>query len=156
MGSKRPSFASNSADELATVIDGSYFANRKPVISAMGRPSSIGILWMAYLARQYPDPIHHREPRQLPPAPKTPNDLALPLNSGQVRDPLPGYLPQTGCGREAICRRQVSPTRTCQMTCLRHRGRARWMLVDQTDIFPILTNTSFQDHANEAIHHFIS
>src|SRR5271157_3634685 len=29
MGFKRPSFDSNSADELATVIDGSYFADRK-------------------------------------------------------------------------------------------------------------------------------
>ena len=29
MGMKRPSFVSNSADELATVIDGSYFAGRK-------------------------------------------------------------------------------------------------------------------------------
>ena len=29
-------------------------------------------------------------------------------------------------------------------------------LVDQTDIFPDLANATFQDHANEAIHRFIS
>ena len=29
-------------------------------------------------------------------------------------------------------------------------------LVDQTDIFPDLANPSFQDHANEAIHRFIT
>ena len=29
-------------------------------------------------------------------------------------------------------------------------------LVDQTDIFPDLANASFQDHANEAIHRFIT
>jgi hypothetical protein len=29
-------------------------------------------------------------------------------------------------------------------------------LVDQTGIFPDLANPSFQDHANEAIHRFIT
>ena len=29
-------------------------------------------------------------------------------------------------------------------------------LVDQADIFPDLANPSFQDHANEAIHRFIT
>ena len=33
MGFKRPSFDSNSADELATVIDGSYFADGKPDVN---------------------------------------------------------------------------------------------------------------------------
>ena len=29
-------------------------------------------------------------------------------------------------------------------------------LVDQADIFPDLANSTFQDHANEAIHRFIT
>ena len=53
---KRPSFVSTSADELATVIDGSYFAGRKADPNlAFGQVKYIGALWMAYLARQYPD-----------------------------------------------------------------------------------------------------
>ena len=53
---KRPSFVSTSADELATVIDGSYFAGRKADFNlAFGQTKYIGALWMAYLARQYPD-----------------------------------------------------------------------------------------------------
>src|SRR5581483_2249673 len=53
---KGPSFVSTSADELATGIDGSYFANRKPDFSlAFGQAKYIGALWMAYLARQHPD-----------------------------------------------------------------------------------------------------
>src|SRR5579859_3172400 len=53
---KGPSFVSTSADELATVIDGSYFASRKPDFNlAFGQAKYIGALWMAYLARQYPD-----------------------------------------------------------------------------------------------------
>src|ERR1700746_1520596 len=53
---KGPSFVSTSADELATVIDGSYFANRKPDFNlAFGQAKYIGALWMGYLARKYPD-----------------------------------------------------------------------------------------------------
>jgi NAD(P)-dependent dehydrogenase (short-subunit alcohol dehydrogenase family) len=53
---ERPSFVSTSADELATVIDGSYFAGRKANFNlAFGQAKYIGALWMAYLARQYPD-----------------------------------------------------------------------------------------------------
>ena len=53
---KRPSFVSTSADELATVIDGSYFADKKADFNlAFGQAKYIGALWMAYLARQYPN-----------------------------------------------------------------------------------------------------
>src|SRR5690349_14997059 len=53
---KGPSFVSTSADELATVIDGSYFAARKPDFNlAFGQAKYIGALWMGYMARQYSD-----------------------------------------------------------------------------------------------------
>jgi NAD(P)-dependent dehydrogenase (short-subunit alcohol dehydrogenase family) len=53
---KRPSFVSTSADELATVIDGRYFADKKfdPNL-AFGQVKYIGALWIAHLARQHPD-----------------------------------------------------------------------------------------------------
>ena len=35
-------------------------------------------------------------------------------------------------------------------------GKLKGPMVDQTDIFPDLANTPFQDHANEAIHRFIA
>jgi len=35
-------------------------------------------------------------------------------------------------------------------------GKLKGPLVDQTEIFPDLANPSFQDHANEAIHRFIT
>ena len=53
---KGPSFDSTSADELATVIDGSYFAGKKADFNlAFAQAKYIGALWMAYLARQHPD-----------------------------------------------------------------------------------------------------
>src|SRR6201989_3098698 len=56
LGRKRPSFVSTSADELATVIDGSYFVDGKADFSlAFAQAKYIGALWMAYLARPHPD-----------------------------------------------------------------------------------------------------
>ncbi len=53
---KGPSFVSTSADELASVIDGSYWASHKPDFNlAFGQAKYIGTLWMAYLARKHPD-----------------------------------------------------------------------------------------------------
>ena len=70
---KRPSFVSNSADELATVIDGSYFANRKTEAAlAFGQAKYIGALWMADLARQHPDRRFITISPGNPPAPKHP------------------------------------------------------------------------------------
>ena len=94
---KRPSFVSTSADELATVIDGSYFAGRKSDPNlAFGQAKYIGALWMAYLARQYPDRrLHYREPREhhRHPSPQRPSATAT--YSGQIRHAPPGYRPQT-------------------------------------------------------------
>jgi nucleoside-diphosphate-sugar epimerase len=53
---KRPAFKSTSADELAIVIDGTYFAGHKTDTAlAYGQSKYIGAPWMAYLARQHPD-----------------------------------------------------------------------------------------------------
>src|SRR5579872_4550670 len=49
---KRPAFVSTSTDELATVIDGSYFAARKYDRNlAFGQVKYIGALWMAQIGR---------------------------------------------------------------------------------------------------------
>jgi NAD(P)-dependent dehydrogenase (short-subunit alcohol dehydrogenase family) len=77
---KRPSFVSTSADELATVIDGSYFADRKTDRNlAYGQVKYIGALWMAYLARQHPDRRFITVSPGNTSGTEGPNDLSLPL-----------------------------------------------------------------------------
>ena len=85
---KRPSFASTSADELATVIDGSYFEGGKPAPGlAYSQAKYIGTLWMASLAREYPSTqAYHREPREYLRLPGTPSDhQAAAKYRGQIR-----------------------------------------------------------------------
>ena len=53
---KRPTFATRSVDEFASVMDGSFFSGRKfdPML-AYGQVKYLGALWMSALARQHPD-----------------------------------------------------------------------------------------------------
>jgi NAD(P)-dependent dehydrogenase (short-subunit alcohol dehydrogenase family) len=53
---KRPTFATRSVEEFASVIDGSFFDGRKfdPML-AYGQVKYLGALWMAAMARKHPD-----------------------------------------------------------------------------------------------------
>lgn len=51
----RPTFDTRSADEFASVIDGSFFSGRKANASlAYGQVKYLGALWMSALAREHP------------------------------------------------------------------------------------------------------
>ena len=155
---KRPSFVSTSADELATVIDGSYFAGRKPDFNlAFGQAKYIGALWMAYLARQYPDRRFITVSPGNTTGTQASSGLALPL-----RIAAKYVMPALGSPTNLTWARSdwstVSPTRPCRVACSTpaRPTSLKGPLVDQADIFPDLANPSFQDHANEAIHRFIT
>ncbi|MFI5034858.1 MAG: SDR family NAD(P)-dependent oxidoreductase [Acidimicrobiales bacterium] len=155
---KQPSFVSTSADELATVIDGSYFDGKKfePNL-AFGQVKYIGALWMAHLARQYPD----RRFITVSPGNTTgthaPDGLPLPLRMAAKHVmPHMGISHELEVGAKRLVDGVTDPTRSSGVFYASPAGKLKGPLVDQTDIFPDLANASFQDHANEAIHRFIA
>src|ERR1700758_5037487 len=159
MGFKRPSFASNSVDELATAIDGSYFADRKPDVNlAYGQAKLLGILWMASLARQHPD----RKFVSVSPGNTTgtqaPDDLALPLRmvAKYVMPRVPGLAHKLDVGAKRLVDGVTDPTLSSGVFYASAANKLKGPAVDQTDIFPDLANPSLQDHANEAIHRFLT
>src|ERR1700733_5494509 len=80
LGMKRPSFLSTSAEKLATVIDGSYFTAGKADFNlAFGQAKYVGALWMAYLARQYPDRRFITVSPGATTGTQASNDIALPM-----------------------------------------------------------------------------
>src|SRR5271169_1155858 len=80
LGFKRPTFVSTSTNELTTVIDGSYFADKKFDRNlAFGQVKYIGALWMAHLARQHPDRRFITVSPGATTGTQASNDLALPL-----------------------------------------------------------------------------
>ena len=158
MGFKRPSFVSNSADELATVIDGSYFADRKTNVNlAYGQAKLIGILWMAYLARQYPDRRFICVSPGNTTGTQAPNDLALPLRmAAKYVMPRLGLAHKVDVGAKRLVDGVTDPTLSSGVFYASAANTLKGPLVNQTDIFPDLADPSFQDHANEAIHRFIT
>ncbi len=158
MGFKRPSFASNSADELVAVIDGSYFADRKPDVNlAYGQAKLIGILWMAYLARQYPDRRFTTVSPGNTTGTQAPNDLKLPLRmAAKYVMPHLGITHKLDVGAQRLVCGVTDPTLSSGTFYASAANKLKGPLVSQTDIFPDLANPSFQDHANEAIHRFIT
>ena len=155
---KRPSFVSTSADELATVIDGSYFAGRKTDPNlAFGQVKYIGALWMAYLARQHPDRRFITVSPGNTTGTQAPNDLALPLRvAAKYVMPALGIAHKLDVGARRLVNGVTDPTLSSGVFYASAANTITGPLVDQADIFPDLANPSFQDHANEAIHRFIT
>jgi NAD(P)-dependent dehydrogenase (short-subunit alcohol dehydrogenase family) len=155
---KRPSFVSTSADELASVIDGSYFADRKTDRNlAYGQVKYIGALWMAYLARQHP----HRRFITVSPGNTSgtegPNDLGLPLRlAARYVMPYLGISHKLDMGAKRLVDGVTDPTLSSGVFYASAANKLTGPLVDQAEIFPDLANPSFQDHANEAIDRFIT
>jgi NAD(P)-dependent dehydrogenase (short-subunit alcohol dehydrogenase family) len=155
---KRPSFVSTSADELASVIDGSYFADRKTDRNlAYGQVKYIGALWMAYLARQHPNRRFITVSPGNTSGTEGPNDLALPLRlAARYVMPHLGISHKLDVGARRLVDGVTDPTLASGVFYASAANTLIGPLVDQADIFPDLANPSFQDHANEAIHRFIS
>ena len=154
---QRPALATTSADELATVIDGSYFMGRKssPAL-AYSQAKYIAALWMASMARRHPN---HRLITMSPgntSGTGTLSDQPLPLRlAAKYVMPAVGlsHSLKTGAGRLAD-----GITDTTLRSGLFYASAASAVtgpVVDQADIFPDLRNASFQDNANQAIHRFI-
>ena len=152
MRMKPPTFASTSADELATVIDGSYFAGRKTNLGlAYGQVKYIGALWMANLARRHPD----RRLITVSPGNTTgtqaPNDLALPLRvAAKYITPAVGLAHKLEVGAKRLVDGVTDPSLSSGVFYASAANTITGPVVDQADSFPDLANPLFQEHANEA------
>jgi NAD(P)-dependent dehydrogenase (short-subunit alcohol dehydrogenase family) len=156
-GMKRPSFVATSADELATVIDGSYSAGGKADFNlAFGQAKYIGALWMAYLARHYPE---HRFITVSPGATtgtQAASGVALPMRiAARYVMPALGISHNLGAGAKRLVDGVTDPTLASGVFYASAANKLKGPLVNQAAIFPDLANPAFQDHANEAIHRFL-
>jgi NAD(P)-dependent dehydrogenase (short-subunit alcohol dehydrogenase family) len=155
---KGPSFVSTSADELASVIDGSYFANTKPDFNlAFGQAKYIGALWMAYLARKYPD----RRFVTVSPGNTTgtgaASGLPLPMRvAAKYVMPALGLAHNLDVGAKRLVDGVTDPTLLSGAFYASAANKLNGPMVNQADFLPDLANLSFQDNANEAIHRFIT
>jgi len=155
---KGPEFVSTSADELAAVIDGSYFAGSKPDFNlAFGQAKYIGALWMGYLARRHPD----RRFVTVSPGNTTgtgaASGLPLPMRiAAKYVMPALGLSHKLDVGAKRLVDGVTDPALTGGAFYASAANTLTGPMVNQADFLPDLANPSFQDNANEAIHRFIS
>jgi hypothetical protein len=83
--------------------------------------------------------------------------LALPLRlAAKYVMPALGIAHKLDVGARRLVDGVTDPTLTSGVFYASAANKMTGPLVDQADIFPDLANPSFQDHANEAIHRFIT
>ena len=155
---KGPTFVSHSADEFATVIDGSYFVGKKPDFNlAFGQAKYIGALWMAYLARQHPDRRFITVSPGNTTGTQAASDLPLPMRIGaKYIMPTLGLCHKLDVGAKRLVDGVTDPSLSSGVFYASAANKLTGPMVNQADFLPNLANPSFQDHANEAIHRFIN
>jgi len=154
---KGPSFVSTSVDELASVIDGSYWASHKPDFNlAFGQAKYVGALWMGYLAGQHAD---HRFLTVSPgntTGTGAASGLPLPMRvAARYVMPALGLAHKIDVGTKRLVDGVTDPTLSSGAFYASAANKLNGPMVDQADLVPGLGNPSFQDNANEAIHRFI-
>lgn len=158
----RPTFSSSSADEFASVIDGSFFAGDKfNVMLAYGQVKYLGALWMASMARRRP------ELRFVTMSPgNTAGTEALRDQPALVRAIanhifLPHVAPALGIGHKleyGAKRLADAVTDPSLRSGVFYASAAKTVtgpVIDQAEIVSELRDTRVQDHAYEAIQRFV-
>ncbi len=113
---------------------------------------------MAYLARRYPDRRFITvSPGATTGTEASSNGLALPLRiAANYVMPALRISHKLDAGAKRLVDGVIDPTLSSGVFYASSANKLKGPMVDQAEIFPDLANPSFQDHANEAIHRFIS
>lgn len=162
LGMKRPKLATSSADEFASLCDGTYFRDRKPNGTlAYGQVKYVGAMWMAATARR------NQNLRLLTVSPgntggtEISRDFPLPVQLLMKSILMPVVFPLFGLVHsvEEAAKRLINAINDERFKSGHfYASKANTLtgpLVDQGELFPNLTNETYQDNAYEAVHRFI-
>ncbi len=164
LGVKPVSMRTSSVDEFAAVLDGSYFGNKKfDALQAYAYVKYAETMWTLSMARKYPDlkfvvvsPGNTKgtqAPDSLPP----PMRFMLKYVMMPIVFPLMGEMVHTlDVGAKRFVDVISDERYKSGVFYASKQGKLSGDMVDQSAFFTALRNTSFQENANEAIHHFIN
>jgi NAD(P)-dependent dehydrogenase (short-subunit alcohol dehydrogenase family) len=163
LGIKSPAFESYSAEEFASVCDGTFFAGKKldPMV-AFGQVKYLGAMWMSSVARKNPELRFIAVSPGNTSGTDASNHLPLPLKlliqyiMYPVVFPLFGMVHdlETGAGR--IVSVATDTSFKSGRFYASPAGKLTGPLVDQSTIRPEMNNETYQENANRAVHQFIS
>ena len=162
MGMKRPALKENSVEELASVLDGSYFGDDFDPMQAYGHVKYVATMWMSSMARKYPN-VKFVSVSPGATSGTAAADNAAPMIKFMFKYimmpivmPLRGMVHRIDKGAarfvDAITNDKYKSGGFYASTANKVVGE----VVDQFDIFPTMANKSYQDNAYQAIHKFIA
>jgi NAD(P)-dependent dehydrogenase (short-subunit alcohol dehydrogenase family) len=162
MRMQRPTFASSSVDEFASVCNGQIFAGKNADIwLAYGQVKYLAALWIGAAARRHP------ELRILTVSPGQTSGTEAPNNfPGLTRvmlkyvmmpivAPLLGIVHSLETGSKRLVDAIVDPAFLSGTFYASEAKALTGPLVDQSAIFPELRDSTIQDNAWEAVHRFL-
>ncbi|MEM7118203.1 MAG: SDR family NAD(P)-dependent oxidoreductase [Chloroflexota bacterium] len=160
VGAKQPELKTTAVEEIVSIIDGSFFGGSADPSILYGYTKYVAALWMASLARKYPDVrIVTVSPgatsgtnggENLPPVTKFIFNHIAP-----VLMPLFGLMHGVDQGAKRYIDVLNNPSYKSGIFYGSKAPVLTGPLVDQSTIFADLANETFQDNAYEAIHRFI-
>ncbi len=161
MGMKRPSLETNSTDELASILDGSYFKNGFDAMQVYGHVKYVGTLWMSSMARKHPSI------KFVSVSPGATSGTSFADNAtGMMKYmfkyimlpivmPLRGMVHKVEKGASRYLDALENDTYKNGGFYASKETQVVGEMVDQFDIYPAMANASFQDNAYNALHRFI-
>jgi len=163
LGVKPVSMKTSSVDEFAAVLDGSYFGKRFNALQAYAYVKYAGTMWTLSMARKYPklkfivvspgNTKGTQAPDSLPP----PMRFMLKFVMMPIVFPLiGGMVHKLDVGAKRFVDGISDERYKSGVFYASKEGKLSGDMVDQSTFFTSLKNTTFQDNANEAIHHFIN
>ena len=159
----RPAFASQSADEFATVINGSFFGNNKPsLMLAYAQVKYLGALWMAALARKHADLRFITMSPGNTAGTEALRNLSQPARILAQRVLMPYVAPALKVAHrleEGGRRLDTAVTSQSLRSGVFYASAANMItgpVIDQAEILSDLRDPAIQDHAAEAIHRFLA
>ncbi|MEM6802041.1 MAG: SDR family NAD(P)-dependent oxidoreductase [Bacteroidota bacterium] len=161
MGMKRPKLAYSSADDFASIFDGSYYGKDFDPMQAYGAVKYGGIMWLSSLARKYPDirlismsPGGTRGTEGMNDMPFF-QRIMFKYVGMQIFMPLLGLSHSLSKGARRYVDGINDPSFKSGIFYGSKEGVLTGPLIDQSNIFPDIQNEHYQDNAYEAIHRFI-
>ena len=163
LGMKPVAMKTSSVDEFAAVLDGSYFGDKFDPVQAYGYIKYVITMWTLSMARKYPDLKFVVMSPGNTGGTNAPDNLPPPMKFMLKYLMMPVVFPMIG---GMVHKLEVGAKRFVDgisddryksgVFYASKEGKLSGNVVDQSTFYIDLKNTTFQDNANEAIHHFIN
>ena len=161
MGMRQPNLSSGSEDEIAGIMDGSYFGKKFDPMEAYGHVKYAATLWMTAMSRKHPNIKFISVSPGGTGGTNVMDDLNGIMRIMYKHVLMPYVMPMMGMAHslETGAKRFVDSIENSQLESglfyASKNSTITGPLVDQTPYFRALANTTHQDNTDVAVHRFL-